>query len=160
MSGVASGPPALDRPGRAPERDTATPWPLRSHLELAALPTAPACARGHARIMLLEWGLASMSETIELVVSELTTNAVQASRTSVPMKDQAVVPVVRLWLMSDYTSVIVNVWDASDKRPVRQLADPDLERGRGLLIVESLSTRWGTYPGQSGGKVVWAQLDA
>jgi hypothetical protein len=49
--------------------------------------------------------------------------------------------------------------DASDKRPVRQLADPDLERGRGLLIVESLSTRWGTYPGQSGGKVVWAQLD-
>jgi anti-sigma regulatory factor (Ser/Thr protein kinase) len=160
MSGVASGPSALDRPGRAPEPGTATPWPRRSHLELAALPTAPACARGHARIVLLEWGLASLSETTQLVVSELVTNAVQASRTSVPGKDKVVVPVVRLWLMSEYISVIVSVWDASDERPVRRLADPDLECGRGLLIVESLSTRWGTYPGQSGGKVVWAQLDA
>src|ERR1700733_7594792 len=128
MSGVASGSSALDRPGRAPEPGTATPWPPRSHLELAALPTAPACARGHARIMLLEWGLASLSEATELVVSELTTNAVQASRTSVPGEDNVVVPVVHLWLASEYTSVSVNVWDASDKCPVRQVADTDDKR--------------------------------
>jgi hypothetical protein len=35
----------------------ADPWPLQSHLELGALPTAVPCARLHARQMLWEWGL-------------------------------------------------------------------------------------------------------
>ena len=36
---------------------------------------------------------------------------------------------------------------------------PDAEHGRGLLLAESLSTEWGTFPpGNSGGKVVWAAL--
>jgi hypothetical protein len=36
-------------------------------------------------------------------------------------------------------------------------ADPgaDAENGRGLLLVEALSERWG-YFGYDGGKVVWA----
>jgi hypothetical protein len=32
-------------------------WPLRSYLELGALPTAVPCARLHARHLLWEWGL-------------------------------------------------------------------------------------------------------
>jgi hypothetical protein len=32
------------------------------------------CARLHARLVLLEWGLAALSESLELVVSELVTN--------------------------------------------------------------------------------------
>ena len=32
-------------------------WPLRSYLELGALPTAVPCARLHARHLVWEWGL-------------------------------------------------------------------------------------------------------
>ncbi len=55
-----------------------TPWPVSSTLELGALPTAVPCARLHAKQLAWEWGLTSMTETIELLVSELTTNAVHA----------------------------------------------------------------------------------
>ena len=70
-------PPRPDGKGR-PAPATAD-WRLRSHLELAAFPSAVPCARLHARLVVWEWGLASIAETVELVVSELGTNAVQAS---------------------------------------------------------------------------------
>src|SRR5260370_22075383 len=54
-------------------------WPLQTFLELGALPTAVPCARLHARQVLWEWGLSALSETIELVFSELVTNAMQTS---------------------------------------------------------------------------------
>jgi hypothetical protein len=46
-------------------------WARHSYLELGVLPTAVPCARGHASLVVGEWGLAAMAETIELVVSEL-----------------------------------------------------------------------------------------
>src|SRR6266851_1102428 len=55
-------------------------WPLQSHLDLGALPTAPGCARLHARHVLWEWGLEPLSETVELLVSEIVTNAIRAAR--------------------------------------------------------------------------------
>jgi len=57
-----------------------TPYslPLRSYLELGALPTAVPCARLHARQLVWEWGLDGLAESSELLVSELVTNAVQA----------------------------------------------------------------------------------
>lgn len=55
-------------------------WPLQTHLELAAYATAPACARGHARSVALEWGLTGLADAAELLASELVTNAFQASR--------------------------------------------------------------------------------
>jgi hypothetical protein len=54
-------------------------WPLRSHLELGALPGAVPCARLHARQVLWEWGLSQFSENAEMLVAELMTNAIQAS---------------------------------------------------------------------------------
>jgi hypothetical protein len=36
----------------------------------------------------------------------------------------------------------------------------DAENGRGLLLVETISTKWNWYfPHDPGGKVVWAQID-
>jgi hypothetical protein len=55
------------------------PWPLRSSLELAALPTAVPNARLHARSILHEWRLEALADTVELLVSEIVTNAVRAS---------------------------------------------------------------------------------
>jgi hypothetical protein len=50
-------------------------WLLRTRLELAALPTAVPCARGHVRSVALEWGLTGLADTAELLASELVTNA-------------------------------------------------------------------------------------
>jgi anti-sigma regulatory factor (Ser/Thr protein kinase) len=129
------------------------PWPLQTELELAALPSAVPCARGHVRSVALEWGLADLADTAELLASEMVTNAIQASgklRT-------AETPVVRIRVTSDRESLTICVWDGSDEMPVRQDAGPDAISGRGLLLVESLSHDWGTYRAAKG-KVVWVSL--
>jgi anti-sigma regulatory factor (Ser/Thr protein kinase) len=123
-------------------------WPLRTRLELAALPTAVSCLRNHAKVVAMEWGLpADQRETVELIVSELVTNSVQASHGLVS-------PIVRLWLISDGHSILIQVWDACDRMPVRSDAGPDANGGRGLMIVDALAEEWGYYA-LDGGKVVW-----
>jgi hypothetical protein len=51
------------------------------------------------------------------------------------------------------------IWDASPLPPVRMNTSADTENGRGLLLVETLSTRWDFFAHQYGGKIVWAALD-
>ncbi len=136
-------------------------WPLQSYLELGALPSAVPCARLHARQVMWEWGLEALTEMVELIVSELVTNGVRASAGVLgsQYRDRWAdgVPPVRLWLCSDRKSVLVQVWDGSDRKPVRQDVDTGAASGRGLLLVEALSEEWGIYtPEHSSGKVVWA----
>jgi anti-sigma regulatory factor (Ser/Thr protein kinase) len=50
---------------------------LQTHLELAALATAPGCARDHVRLVAREWGLPHLADTAELLASELVTNATE-----------------------------------------------------------------------------------
>ena len=130
---------------------------LQSHLSLAALPTAPACARGHVRAVAHEWGLATLADTAELLTSELVTNSVQAYRRAKPGANAANVPVVRLRLASDRLSLVIHVWDSCDDMPVRQDADPREAGGRGLLLVEALGRDWGAFP-EAGGKTVWVLI--
>ncbi len=70
-------------------------WPLRDFIELGALPGAVPCARLHARQLMWEWQLTGLSESVELLVSELVTNGVAASQ-----RLERIFP-VRLWLLSD-----------------------------------------------------------
>ena len=98
-------PPAPPHPGEGIGGE----WPLRSFLELGALPGAVPCARLHARQVVWEWGLAGLGDDVEILVSELVTNAVAASRSL----DQ-VLP-VRVWLLSDKAHVLVVVRDASPR---------------------------------------------
>jgi anti-sigma regulatory factor (Ser/Thr protein kinase) len=128
-----------------------------TELELAALPTAPACARGHVRSVAHERGLAALADTAELLASELVTNSVQAYARARSKADPAIVPVVRLWLASDRVSLVIHVWDGSDEMPVRQNAGPDEIGGRGLLLVETLGQDWGTYR-HPDGKVAWVLI--
>jgi hypothetical protein len=126
-------------------------WPLRTFLELGALPGAVPCARLHARNVLAEWGLTVFSESTGLLVSELVTNAIQISRLA-----ELDAP-VRLWLVSDRAQVVIFVWDASPLPPLPGDVGEDVESGRGLLIVQAASARWGwDFPPGMGGKVVWA----
>jgi anti-sigma regulatory factor (Ser/Thr protein kinase) len=128
-------------------------WPLRDFIELGALPGAVPCARLHARQLLWEWGLTGLSDSTELLVSELVTNAMLASRAMEPVTP------VRLWLLTDKTRVKILVWDASPQPPARMDISEDAESGRGLLLVETISHKWDWYfPQDMGGKVVWAEV--
>lgn len=146
-------------------------WALRSHLELGALGGAVPCARLHTRQVLWEWGLPGLGEPAELVVSELVTNAVQASAglraSRLDYDEPAGLPSVWLWLTSDGRRVLVEVGDASPRPPVPARTGHDVEGGRGLLLVDSVSQAWGYYsPADDGGegerkavrKIVWALL--
>jgi Histidine kinase-like ATPase domain len=137
---------------------------LRRHPDLGALPTAVASARMHAHAMVTEWALDDIAEDISHVVNrELVTNAVRAStgedgRRSTRTRAPAF-PVVHLRLQSNHRRVIVEVRDLSTALPAAKQPDPDAEGGRGLLLVEALTERWGwehnpNWPG----KVVWAEL--
>lgn len=151
------GPGAGPAPGERRPPTATRSYPHQSHLVLGALPGAVPCARLHAKLVLAEWGLKALADTGELAVSELTTNAVRASA-AVP-EAQHRLPTVRMWLSADHERVLVQVWDADHQLPVAQQPDPDAERGRGLLLVESLSEAWGAYrPQRSIGKIVWAML--
>jgi hypothetical protein len=53
--------------------------------------------------------------------------------------------------------VLIHIWDSAPDLPVRQAPDLDAEHGRGLLLVEAMSERYGSYLLEDGnGKVVWA----
>jgi anti-sigma regulatory factor (Ser/Thr protein kinase) len=135
-------------------------WPLSSSLELAALPTAVPCARLHAKHLAWEWGLTGLTDTIELLVSELTTNSVQAMAGH---NDQ---PAIRLRLLSDSARIRIEVGDADPRPPAPKDPAPDgipdleAEGGRGLFLVAALSTRWSWFPTQEPvGKVTRCELD-
>jgi anti-sigma regulatory factor (Ser/Thr protein kinase) len=130
---------------------------LQTDLKLAAIATAPSCARGHVRAVAYEWGLPELADTAELVTSELVTNAVQASDRLRIGVGPTIVHVVKIWLVSDRISIVIHVWDGSGEMPVRQDGAPDQESGRGLMLVENLAKDWGTYR-KAAGKVVWALI--
>jgi anti-sigma regulatory factor (Ser/Thr protein kinase) len=129
-------------------------WPRRSFLELGALPGAVPCARLHSRQVMWEWGLDALRDDTELVVSELVTNAVRACASLRPAAP------VRMWLRGNTTRVLVLVWDACPRPPVRRHAEQNTDGGRGLLLVEALSDQWDWYAidQPEGGKIVWATL--
>jgi anti-sigma regulatory factor (Ser/Thr protein kinase) len=145
----------------ARRRERQQPWAFHSYLALGAFPEAVPCARLHARLIVREWGLAELAEVVELVTSEIVTNAVQASEgltgCRLDGRWRPGRPPVRLWVRCDRQRVLVQVWDGEDCLPVRQAVEPDAESGRGLLLVETLSEARGVYRAEGcSGKVVWA----
>jgi anti-sigma regulatory factor (Ser/Thr protein kinase) len=125
---------------------------LRSTLKLAPLPSAVSCARLHAVHILHEWGLRGLAGDAAMVVSELVTNAVDAS---VVLPER---PPVALRLLLNEGAVLIEVWDHSPEDPKPRQADADDECGRGLAVVEALSTRWGFERTGCRRKVVRAEL--
>ena len=98
-----------------------------------------------------------------LVVSELTTNAVEASTgpTGRLLYVNGRMPVVRVCLFSDGERLLIEVWDQAMGFPALRRAASDAEDGRGLHLIDALSRgQWGWQPGQGPAKVVWAELAA
>lgn len=90
--------------------------------------------------------LGAEADTLELLVSELVTNAVLHG--APPIK-------LRIEMLRDRVHVAV-----ADANPRLPLMRPQAEglTGRGLAIVEALSEGWGALPRPDGGKVVWADV--
>lgn len=150
--------------GMARTRPPAIQQPIRT-LRLAALPTAPHMARVFVSHSARQFRMTEEhGETAKLLVSELVTNAVRETGRVVgsplPMPAELVaVVVVRLKLL--HGALRIDVWDNDSTPPKTEAPTADDERGRGLLLVEALASRWGTYPIASphtAGKVVWAEV--
>ena len=123
-----------------------------SALAFAPLPTAVSCARLHAVHVLHEWGLRDVAEDAALIVSELMTNALDASAV-LPER-----PPITLRLLADEKSLLIEAWDQSPLDLEPRQADADDECGRGLTVVAALSDRWGSERTGYRRKVVWAEL--
>jgi len=126
-------------------------WPLRAGLDLGAVPTAPGCGRAWTRAILWEWGLNRLADSAEMITSELLTNAMLASR----WLDR---PAIGLTLLSDRERLVILVRDFSPGIPVPRHASADDESGRGLMLVEAISDRFGWDRPADGtpGKITWA----
>ena len=129
-------------------------WPLQSQLELGVLPTAVPCARAHTRLVLAEWGLRELADPAELVVSKkLVTNGIRASSGLVGSRFggrwSAGIPPVRLWLLSDCRTVLVQVWDGNNRMPTRQELDPESEARTRAVAGRRRSPRIGERSSQS-----------
>jgi anti-sigma regulatory factor (Ser/Thr protein kinase) len=136
---------------------------LVTSLEFAALPSAVPCARLHTRAICIEWGLSDIAETVELIVSELVTNAITASARikRETYQRRAGLPAVALRLSATHDQMLVEVWDDVGIAPHLRATRLYDESGRGLALVDALAQAWGHYIPQVGnGKVVWATLRA
>ena len=124
-------------------------WPYPSCLSLGALPGAVPCARLHTTAVLWEWGMEALAQPAELAVSELVTNAVRASTTAQDARQapgcHTGLPVVVLRLAGDRQRLLVEVSDHDPGPPIPTAVDPERDGGRGLLLVEAVSERWGYY---------------
>ena len=136
----------VSRPGAGTARHRTT------FLELAPLPGAIPCARLHAVAVLHEWGLRDLADDAALIVSELMTNAADASAI---LPDR---PPIALRLLASEKSLIIEAWDHSPSDLEPHEPDANAECGRGLTVVAALSDRWGWERTGHHRKVVWAEL--
>ncbi|MGC0329765.1 serine phosphatase RsbU (regulator of sigma subunit)/anti-sigma regulatory factor (Ser/Thr protein kinase) [Streptomyces sp. SAI-170] len=108
--------------------------------------SAPSRARRLARGALARWELEELTDSVELLVSEVVTNAVRyASR-----------PVTLRLLRTDVLRC--EVGDDVPQLPRLRQARATDEGGRGLYLVNKLARRWGATR-LSTGKVVWFELN-
>lgn len=107
--------------------------------------TAPGRARRFARRALARWGLEELEDSLELLVSEVVTNAVRYAER----------PVTLRLLRTDVLRC--EVGDDSPQLPRQRRARDDDEGGRGLFLVNRMARRWGATR-LSSGKVVWFEL--
>jgi anti-sigma regulatory factor (Ser/Thr protein kinase) len=151
--GAVTGPVLSAGPGvRAGAGSACHRRPHRLYAEMGAHPGAVPYARSCARQALSTWRLGSIADDVELVVSELVTNAVRAT-----LARQAAVPVV-LYLALERGRLYVLAWDCCPDLPVLGAHADDAESGRGLELVAALSAEWGASA-EPGGKVVFAMFD-
>ncbi|NEE34341.1 ATP-binding protein [Streptomyces sp. SID7982] len=112
--------------------------------------------RAFTRTVMDQWGAAAGGETVVTVAWELAANAIQyALRADVPAQQPG-----RAWLglMRREEAVICAVTDSSPAPPLPRSTAPLDNDGRGLHMVDRLSSHWGWSRSSSGTKTVWARV--
>ena len=97
----------------------------------------------------------------ELLTSELVTNAVEASTDECgrPVYVNGHIALVVFRMLANRDGLVLEVWDMMPTAPEVRQATLNDEHGRGLLLVETLASRWDwrTVPDWPG-KCVWAEI--
>ena len=108
--------------------------------------------RGELRDAVRRWGVGELADTVELLTSELVTNALvhtdrDALLTARLFRDAGTGP----------ARLRVEVDDESDLWPKRRTPGEQASSGRGLMLVEALADAWGVDP-RGSGKRMWFEL--
>lgn len=121
----------------------------RAVVDLPVEPTAPAAASGFIRELLHAWGQTDLVEDAQLVVTELVANAVQHAADS---------PTFTLLVCSGrHGAIDLALTDGSTITPIIRELSPDHPTGRGMRLVQSLTSSWGAKVLPTG-KQVWVEL--
>ncbi|MFJ2111708.1 ATP-binding protein [Streptomyces sp. NPDC087850] len=129
-------------------------------LQLPHDPRTPGIARTTLRTVLKAHRMSELTDTAELLASELVTNAYRYSRDPYTLRIRALEP----------DRVRVGVWDSNPEipppfngaPPAAPAPDGPAEGGRGLQLVRMCADDWGVYrlgEGLSGygGKLLWVE---
>jgi len=121
--------------------------PSWAQLSLTCDLAAPGWARAFVTRVCTEWHLKGLVDEVRLLASELVTNAVVHAGGA-----------AHILLQRCGDQLTIAVRDGSDTLPTMRTAQSWDEGGRGLHLVEALSSADGSYPRPDGGKVVWCSI--
>ncbi|MFF2406252.1 ATP-binding protein [Streptomyces sp. NPDC058092] len=134
-----------------PNSPMSTDAPWEYTLYIPHDPRAVTVSRRTLRLILTLHGLLPLSETAELVATELVGNAVRHTKGPAALRLRWAGRVLR-----------IGVWDADPTPPAPPLsASAEAEDGRGLDLVRNCTDSWGWYQLSSNGdsgKFVWCEL--
>ena len=135
----------------APARRSPPPEPPADTLMLPGHRQSVGTGRHWVVRTIVEHGVTGMAnQVVELLASELLANAVLHGPEG---------GAVGLEVRCTDDTVRVSVSDAGGQSPVVLHREPAAAAGRGMAIVEAMSTRWGVHEHEDGGKTVWFELD-
>jgi hypothetical protein len=112
---------------------------------LGPVPLSASRARRFVGAHLISHRLPYLVSDVQLVASELVTNAYLHARTPIRVRIEELLFCIKL-----------SVHDGSRTRPLARVPGGLVPGGRGLAIVEECSVQWGTAMEAAGGKSVWA----
>ncbi|MCJ1678865.1 serine/threonine-protein phosphatase [Streptomyces sp. APSN-46.1] len=117
-------------------------------LELLGGVEAAPRARAFAQGVLASWRFpVELCDLGVLAASELVANSLQHGT-----------PPMRLRLRRTDRRLIIEVTDGDDHLPRRRRAEPADETGRGISIVATIASSWGSRRTPGGGKAVWCEF--
>ena len=116
-------------------------------LDLPRAMSSVRVAREFVRDKVIEWELEQLLEDALLVISELTTNAITHA-------DSA----CRVRLALNPATLRIDVLDSGSGTPEPLAATATDEGGRGLAIIDAVTSAWGLELVPGDGKLVWAEL--
>ena len=122
---------------------------MADRIVLTPNPGSVAVARRWTTDHAKQLGFSDLAETATLLVSELVTNAVLHAQTQ-----------CELTVRAHGEGLRVEVTDGSDQFPVgASKHDPLALSGRGMLLVDALSSAHGSEAVPGGGKLVWFEIE-